>query len=132
MLKPKQIQKGDVVLAYTLKPPIEKIKNWGFGSCIVKETSSSGVFKFSTLDGESMLNWIRKYRIKKYELSLTGDMLARMHATRTRKEAIALWKEEAQVEEKECIWKIKPQREMVVAILVPYLFDIWPFDILCT
>ena len=57
VLKPKEIQKGDLVLVYTLKSHIEKFKKGGFGPCVVKEISSSGAVKLSILDGESMSNW---------------------------------------------------------------------------
>ena len=45
----------------------------------------SGIVKLSTLDRESMSNWVSGCRIKKYELPLTNDMLEHMHATRNRK-----------------------------------------------
>ena len=74
---------------------------------MVEEISSSGAAKLSTLNGESMSNWISGCRIKKYELPLTNDMWEHMHATRNKKEAAKLQKKEAQVEAKEWIKKIK-------------------------
>ena len=54
-LKPKLLQKEDLVLVYTLKQHIGKFKKWGFGPCEVEEVSSSGAIK-STLDNETMSN----------------------------------------------------------------------------
>ena len=85
VLKPKEIKKGDLVLVCTLKQHIKKFKKQGFGPCVKKEISSSGVVKLSTLDGESMSNWISGYHIKKYELPLTNNMLEQMHAAKNTK-----------------------------------------------
>ena len=92
VLKPKQIIKGDLFLVYTLKLHIEKLKKQGFGPCVVEEISSNGAIKLSTLNGESLLNWISGCCIKKYELPLTNDMLEQMHAARNKKEAAKLQK----------------------------------------
>ena len=89
-IKPKQLQKGDLVLVYMLKQHIGKFKKRGFGLCVVEEISASGAIKLSTLDGEVVSNWISGCRLKKYHLPLTNEMLERMHATKNRKEAVAL------------------------------------------
>ena len=64
-----------------------------------------------------MSNWISGGCIKKYELPLTDKMLERMHATRNRKEAALIQKEEAQAEAKERIRKIKQHRAIIATIL---------------
>ena len=82
-------------MVYTLKPHLGKFKKRGFGPCVIEEISASGAVKLSTLDGETMSNWISGCRIKKYELPLTNEMLERMHEARNKKEAAALQRKEA-------------------------------------
>ena len=60
-----------------------------------------------------MSNWIRGYRIKKYELPLTNDMLECMHAARK----MICKKKKAQAKAKEQIKKIKHCRAMIATIL---------------
>ena len=95
VLKPKELRKRDLILVYTLKPHVGKFKKRGFGECVVEEISLSGAVKISTLNGESMPNWISGYQIKKYELPLTNDMLEPMHAAKNKKKAARFQKEEA-------------------------------------
>ena len=91
ILKPKKIMKGDLILVYKLKPHIGKFKKRGFGPCVAKDISSCGAIKLSTLNGESMSNWISGSRIKINELPLiTNDMLECMHDTRNRKEVVEM------------------------------------------
>ena len=59
------IEIKDLVLVYTLKQHVGKLKNSGYGPCIVKETSLSGAVKLATLDEEQFSNWINGRRIKK-------------------------------------------------------------------
>ena len=87
-IKPKQLQKGDLVLVYTLGQHIRKFKKQGFGPCVVEEILAGGAVKLSTLDGEIMSNWISGCRLKKYQLPLTNEMLERMHAAKNRKEVV--------------------------------------------
>ena len=61
VLKPKELIKGDLVLVYTLKPHKGKFKKRGFGPCVIEKISSSGALKLSTLNGETMSNWISGY-----------------------------------------------------------------------
>ena len=95
--------KGDLFLVYTLKPHIGKFKKRGFGPCLIEEISPSGAVKLSTLNGETMSNWISGCCIKKYELPLTNDMLEHMHAAKNRKEATRSQKAKAQAKAKELI-----------------------------
>ena len=69
--------------------------------------SLSGAVKLSTLDKETMSNWISGYQIKKYEVPLTNDMLERMHAAKNKKEIVEVQKAKAQSKAKECIKRIK-------------------------
>ena len=64
-----------------------------------------------------MSNWISGCRLKKYHLPLTNEMLERMHAAKSKKEAAALQKQQAQDKARERIKKIKQRRTMVGAIL---------------
>ena len=104
-------------MVYTLKPLIGKFKKRGFGPCVIDEISSNGVVKLSTLDGETMSNWISGCQIKKYELPLTNDMLERMHDAKNRKEVVEMQKAEAQDEAKERIQRIKQCQALIAAIL---------------
>ena len=45
LLTPKQLQKGDLILVYTLNQHIGKIKKQGFKPCVVEEISSNVVVK---------------------------------------------------------------------------------------
>ena len=68
------LNKGDLVLVYTLKLHIGNLRKQGFGPCMVEEVSSSGAVKLSTLDGESMSKWMSGCHKKKYELPLINNM----------------------------------------------------------
>ena len=57
-LKPKELIKGNLVFVYTLRPHLGKFKKQGFGPCVVEKILSSWAIKLSTLDGETMSNWI--------------------------------------------------------------------------
>ncbi|MCO5577035.1 hypothetical protein L7F22_030857 [Adiantum nelumboides] len=81
----KIFKKGDLVLLYSLKQHIPKFKKKGNGPFVIEDVFPSGAVKLSTLDGESMANWISGYRLKKYHLTLTHELLERMHAAKQRK-----------------------------------------------
>ena len=106
-IKPVQLQKGDLVLVYTLKQDIGNFKKRGFGPCVGEELSASGTIKLYTLDGVVMSNWTSGCRLKKYHLPLTNEMLKRMHAAKNKKEAAALQRQQAQDKAQEQIKKIK-------------------------
>ena len=81
----KHIQKGDLVLVYSLKQHLGKFKKRGFGPCIVEETSPSGAVKLATLDGEQMSNWVSGCRIKRYFLPLTLGYVSSSTCCKTQK-----------------------------------------------
>ncbi len=81
----KEFQKGDLVLAYTLKQHTSKLKKRGMGPYIIHDLSSSGAVHLATLDGEPMANWISGCRLKKYKEPLTDEILQRLHATKEQK-----------------------------------------------
>ena len=80
-------------MVYILKPHLKIFKKRGFRPCVVEEISLSGIVKISTLDGETISNWISGCKIRKYELPLTNDMLEQMHAAKKRKEAAKIQKQ---------------------------------------
>ena len=57
-IKTKELQKGDLVLAYTLKHHASKLKKHGMGPYIIQDISTSRALRLATLDGEKMPNWI--------------------------------------------------------------------------
>ena len=74
----KEFQKGDLVLAYTLKQHTSKLKKRGMGPYVIHDLSTSGAVHLATLDGEPMSNWISGCRLKKYNEPLTDDILKRL------------------------------------------------------
>eukprot|EP00250_Pteridium_aquilinum_P030065 c40593_g1_i1 orf=3-197(-) len=54
------------------------------GPFFIHPISPSGEIKLATLDGQEMSNWISGYRLKKYHLPLTPEMLEREHAAKQR------------------------------------------------
>ena len=47
---------GDLVLAYTLKQHVGKLRKRGMGPFLIKNISPSGAIKLENLDGEEMPN----------------------------------------------------------------------------
>ena len=62
---------------------------------MINSISPSGLVRLETLDGEPMANYINGSRLRVYNEPLTFDMLNRMHAAKTRKEAHQRMIEEA-------------------------------------
>lgn len=83
----------------------------GLGPYVINTITPSGAVRLETLDGEQMANFINGSRLKKYEEPLTEDMLQRMHQARTRKEAQALLKQQAQEEARARVVKAKERRK---------------------
>ena len=50
----KEFQKGDLVLAYTLKQHTSKLKKRGMGPYVIHDLLASGAVHLATLDGEPM------------------------------------------------------------------------------
>ena len=106
----KQFQKGDLVLAYTLKQHTSKLKKRGMGPYLIHDLSPSGAVHLATLDGVPMANWISGCRLKKYKEPLTEDILKRLHATKERKKKHDNMKSLAKKEAKERAAKLRRQR----------------------
>ena len=51
-IKTKELKKGDLVLAYTLKQHTSKLKKQGMGPYVIHDISTSGALKLATLDRE--------------------------------------------------------------------------------
>ena len=83
---------------YTLKQHKRKLKLRGVGPFVINEITPSGTVRLETLDGEPMANFINGSRLCVYHEPLTDDMLARMHAAGSRKQAEELMKQEALAE----------------------------------
>ena len=94
--KTKELQKGDLVLAYTLKHHASKLKKQGMGPYVIHDISTSGALRLATLDGEKMPNWISDCRVKKYLWPLTIDMLERIHKAKERAQKSLQFKQIAQ------------------------------------
>ena len=98
-IKTKELQKGDLVLAYTLKQHASKLKKRGMGPYVIHEISTSGALRLATLDGEQMPNWISdSCRVKKYLRPLTINMLERIHKAKERIQTSLQAKQAAQQE----------------------------------
>ena len=95
------MQKGDLVLAYTLKQHASKLKKQGMGPYVIHDISTSGALRLATLDGEQMPNWISGYQVKKYLRPLTIEMLERIHKAKERAQASLQLKQAAQQESKQ-------------------------------
>ena len=95
-IKTKEIQKGDLVLAYTLKQHASKLKKRGMGPYVIHDISTSGALRLATLDGEQMPNWISGCRVKKYLWPSTIDMLERIHKAKVRVQTSLQLKQAAQ------------------------------------
>ena len=109
-LRTNQFHKGSLVLVYTLKQHKKKLKPRGLGPYVIDELSPSGSVRLATLDGDQFANYINGSRLKIYNEPLTDDMLERMHAAKNRKEAQEKLKEDAQLEAKERIKRIRAKR----------------------
>ncbi|MCO5558467.1 hypothetical protein L7F22_012051 [Adiantum nelumboides] len=70
------------------------------GPYVIHDISSSGAIKLATLEGEEMLNWISGCRLKKYNLPLTTDMLAKIYGAKERKNKVEETKAQAQEDAK--------------------------------
>ena len=103
----KEFQKGDLVLAYTLKQHTSKLKKRGMGPYIIHDLSTSGAVHLATLDGEPMANWISGCRLKKYKEPLTDEILQRLHATKEQKMKHENMKQQAQIEARERTAKLR-------------------------
>lgn len=94
-LRTKEFHKGTLVLVYTLKQKKQKLKLRGMGPYVINEITPSGTVRLETIDGEPMANFINGSRLRVYHEPLTDEMLARMHAAGSRKQAQELMKKEA-------------------------------------
>ena len=106
----KGFEKGDLVLAYTLKQHTSKLKKRGMGPYLIHNLSPSGAVHLATLDGVPMANWISGCRLKKYKEPLTKEILKKLHATKERKRKHENMKSAAQKEAKERAAKLRKQR----------------------
>ncbi|MCO5610490.1 hypothetical protein L7F22_064729 [Adiantum nelumboides] len=107
----KEFATGDYILMHTLKQHSRKLKKQRNGPYVIHDISSSGAIKLATLEEEDMLNWISGYRLKKYHLPLTSDMLAKIHSAKEQKNKIEETKAHAQEEAKTHILKCKQKLE---------------------
>ena len=57
-IKNKELQVGDLVVAYTLKQHISKLKKCSMGPHVIDDISTSGALCLAIVDGEKMPNWI--------------------------------------------------------------------------
>ncbi|MCO5585801.1 hypothetical protein L7F22_039737 [Adiantum nelumboides] len=110
-VKTKEFQIGDYVLVYTLKQKTKKLKKRGMGPFVIHSISSSGAINLATLDGHEMPNWISGYRLKKYHLPLSQELLEHVHATKERKRTADQNIQKAQEEAKERAAKRKQMLE---------------------
>ena len=115
-VRTKEFQKGDLVLVFTLKKHKRKLKMRGLGPYVINEITSGGAVCLETLDGEPMANFINGSSLKRFHEPLTQEMLERMHAAKTRKEALETMKSEAQEEARQRAAKAKARRHQVFAV----------------
>lgn len=74
---------------------------------MIHDISSIGAVKLATLEGEEMPNWISGCKLKKYYLSLTPEMVFKIHYAREQKQMQARIKQQAKDEAKERMAKRK-------------------------
>ena len=86
-LHTKELQKGTLVLVYTLKQHKYKLKLRRLGPFFINNISPSGSLQLETLDGEPMVNYVNGSCLHVYHEPLTLEILQRMHASKNRKEA---------------------------------------------
>ncbi|MCO5582245.1 hypothetical protein L7F22_036137 [Adiantum nelumboides] len=103
----KELATGDYVLMYTLKQHSRKMQKRRNGPYVIQDISPSEAIKLATLEGEEKLNWISGCRLKKYQLPLTTDMLAKIHGAKEQKNKLKEIKAEAQEEARVRILKRK-------------------------
>ena len=101
---------------FTLKKHKCKLKMRGLGPYVINEITSGGVVCLDTLDGEPMANFINGSSLKHFHEPLTQDMLERMHAVKTRKEALETMKSETQEDAQQRAAKAKARQHQVSAI----------------
>ena len=80
------------------------------GPYVIHDLSTSGAVHLATLDGEPIANWISGCRIKKFHEPLTQEILARLHAAKSRKERLENAKQEAQAEAKARALKLRQRQ----------------------
>ena len=64
---------------YTLKKHKQKLKKRGLGPFVVNQLSTSREVCLKTLEGAQMPNFINGHPLKRYEGSLTEEMLEQLH-----------------------------------------------------
>ena len=80
------LQRGDLVLMYTLKKHKRKLKKRGLGPFVVNQLSTSGEIRLETLEGAEMPNFINGSCLNRYEEPLTEEILEKLHRAKTYKE----------------------------------------------
>ncbi|MCO5593608.1 hypothetical protein L7F22_047623 [Adiantum nelumboides] len=119
----KEFATRDYVLMYTLKQHSKKLKKRGNGHYVIHDISSSEAIKLATLEGEEMPNWISGYKLKKYHLPLTTEMLAKIHSAKERnnkvEETKAHTQEEARIRILKCKQKLQQQRQPPIEETTP-------------
>ena len=88
----------------------------GLGPYVINDITSRGAIRLETLDGEPMTNFINGSCLKRFHEPLTDEMLEKMHAAKTRKQALETMKTEAQEEAKIRAAKAKAKRHQVSAV----------------
>ena len=106
-IRTKEFTKGDLVLVYTLKKQKQKLKIHGLGLYVINEITTGDTVRLKTLQGEPMPSFINGSCLKWYHEPLTAEMLASMHAAKSRKETELQLKLQAQKEAKERAAKAK-------------------------
>ena len=101
---------------YTLKKHKQKLKMRGLGPHVINDITSGGAVCLETLEGEPMANFINGSCLKRFHEPLTEEMLEKMHAARTRKEALETMKKEAQEEARQRAAKAKARRHQISAV----------------
>ena len=90
----------------------------GLGPYVINELTTGGAVRLETLDGEPMANFINGSCLKRFHEPLTQEMLEKMHAARTRKEALETMKKEAREEARQRAAKAKSRRHQVSMVHV--------------
>ena len=104
------------MLVYTLKKHKQKLKMCGLGPYVINELTTGGAVRLETLEGEPMANFINGSCLKRFHEPLTQNMLEKMHAARTRKEALETMKQEAQEEARQRAAKAKARRHQIAMV----------------
>ena len=100
-------------MVFTLKKHKYKLKMRRLGPYVINEITFGGAVCLETLDGEPMANFINGNCLKYFHEPLTQEMFERMHAAKTRKEALETMKIESQEEARQRAAKAKARKHQV-------------------